>query len=81
MKPHRVLLSREASATLFIGVADGTGFPDTCPVSTRVAITLPGNKAPITMDLRLPAYGGPTQHIRCGTVSVSPVVAGIHKRT
>lgn len=81
MKPHRVLLSEEASATLFIGVADGTGIPDNCPASTRVAITPPGDKASITIGLRLPAYGGPTHQIRCGTVSVSPVIAGIHKRT
>ena len=81
MKPRQVLLPLRASATFFIGITDATAFDYACPVSTRVAITPPGNKTPLTIDLRLSAYGGSTKDIRCGMVGVSPVIAGIHKRT
>jgi hypothetical protein len=82
MRPGRVLLSRNESATFFVGITDATGYgTDSCPVSTWVAITLPRDKIPIMLKMRLSAYGGIVQHVRCGQVSVSPVIAGVHRRT
>jgi hypothetical protein len=81
MEAHRVSLSSRGSATFFIGVQDGTGFTYHCPAASRVAISPPGAARPIIIELQLPAYGGATSSARCGGVSVSPVIAGIHKRT
>lgn len=81
MKPHRVLLSRGQSATFFIGVTDETGYGTRrCPVSTRVAIALPSTQTTITIGMHLSAYGGSVEHLRCGEVSVSPLIAGRHPR-
>lgn len=79
-KARRVSLVPEGSATFFIGVTDTTGGYEDCPTSARVAITLPGNRAPITIALRIAAYSGSVQHTHCGLMFVSPVIAGIHKR-
>lgn len=82
MKPQRVLLSGRRAATFFIGVTDATGYgTGRCPVSARVAITPPGNATAITLALGLSAYGGSIQHLRCGELFVSPVIAGLHRRT
>lgn len=81
VKPRVVSLRPGGSATFFAGYADGTGFgTDHCPASTRVAITLPANTKPIIVVWRLAPYGGSVQHVRCGSISVSPVIPGIHRR-
>ena len=82
MKPERVLLLPRRWATFFIGVTDATGYgTDTCPTSTRVAIAAPGDATAITIAMHLSAYGGDVDHVRCGEVFVSPVIAGRHQRS
>lgn len=81
IKPRPVVLTSGASATFYAGYDDATGYGDEhCPLSTRVAITLPDDSTPITIRWRLSPYGGSTQRVHCGGVYVSAVMAGIHRR-
>ncbi len=81
IKARPVSLAPGGSATFYTGYSDVTGYgANHCPISTRVAITPPRDKTAIVIDWRLSLYGGSVQHVQCGGVNVSPVIAGIHRR-
>ncbi len=74
---HLVTLAPGRHASFFVGFADATGFGlDKCPVSARVEVVPPNDRQAITIAWRLAPYGGSTEHLRCGEITVSPVVPG-----
>lgn len=65
------------AASFAAGWADGTGYGnDQCPSSSQVRITPPNDANPITVSWAIAPYGGTTEHLECGEVTVSPVYAG-----
>jgi hypothetical protein len=78
--PARLVSLRPGGhATFYIGFADATGFAAaTCPTSSRVEITPPGDLSPITVTWQLQPYGGSTEYLQCGRIAVSPVISGAH---
>jgi len=72
-----VLLAPGGAASFALGYADQTGYGALrCPTSAEVDLTPPGAERPIAVPWRLSAYGGTTEHLRCGVVVVSPVYPG-----
>jgi hypothetical protein len=82
MRVRPVSLAPGASASFYIGFEDATGYGDAqCPTSTRIQVTPPENTKPMTIAWRLQPYGGSTiAKLRCGEITVSPVVPGNRKR-
>jgi hypothetical protein len=79
IRPRLVSLPAGGSATFYAGYSDATGYgTDQCPTASRVAVALPHDTTSIVIGWRLAPYGGSLQHVRCGMVSVSPIIAGIH---
>jgi len=77
LRARVVSLKPGGRATFYLGFEDATGYgSDTCPTSARVAVTPPGDRAPITVSWQLQPYGGTTEHLQCGRISLSPVVSG-----
>jgi hypothetical protein len=77
LRARLVTLAPGHHASFFVGFADATGYGlDKCPASARVEIIPPNDHAPITIAWRLQPYGGSTEHLRCGEITVSPVVPG-----
>ena len=78
IRSRLVSLPAGGSATFCVGYSDATGYgTDQCPTARRVAIALPHDATLIVIGWRLEPYGGSLQHVRCGMVSVSPIIAGI----
>jgi hypothetical protein len=76
-----VSLKPGAHATFYIGFEDATGFgAATCPTSSRVEVTPPGDRTPITVTWHLQPYGGSTEHLQCGRIGLSPVISGAHSQ-
>lgn len=74
-----VTLGAGGSAYFTAFWADATGFPGaSCPASASLEITPPND----TMQVKvsgpggvIQAYGGTTEHLQCGTITVTPVSA------
>jgi hypothetical protein len=72
-----VTLTSGSEASFYLGYPDATGYALLkCPTSASVEITPPNATKPITVPWHLQPYGGTTQHLRCGIITVSPVFAG-----
>jgi Domain of unknown function (DUF4232) len=76
MPVRSLTLRPRAEAAFLIGYEDGTGYgTSVCPTSTRVQIFAPLADAPLVVAWHLQPYGGPTiARLRCGVITVSPVV-------
>jgi hypothetical protein len=74
---HTVTLAPGGDAAFAVGFATATGYgSEQCPRSSTVAITPPNDYHSIVMHWAIAPYGGTTQHLECGDVTVSPVYAG-----
>jgi hypothetical protein len=82
LRVRTVTLSPGASASFYLGFADATGYGSaTCPRSARIEVTPPDRTDPIIVAWRLQPYGGATiANLRCGEITVSPIVAGTKPR-
>ena len=76
LAPKAVELSPGETAGFLLGYADATGYgAATCPRSTALRVTPPGDLAPITVRVGMQVFGGPTiTQLRCGELAVSPIV-------
>ncbi|MDE3206468.1 MAG: DUF4232 domain-containing protein [Acidobacteriota bacterium] len=72
-----VVLGPQQTASFDAHWAAQTGYANLiCPTSSRVEITPPGAFQPLTVDWAISPYGGTTQNLHCGEISVSVVYAG-----
>ena len=73
-----VTLAAGAKGSFLVGYPSQTGYGTaSCPTSTTVGITPPGETQPIAVPWKINPYGGPTiAQLQCGDVTVSPVFAG-----
>ena len=73
--PRPVLLAPRGVAGFLLGYADATGYGTaTCPRSTVLSVTPPGDQRAIAVRVGMGVYGGTIQALRCGEVAVWPIV-------
>lgn len=74
-----VTLAPGGSAYFTAVWASATGYANaSCPTSTSLEITPPNNTTHLTVGGpagTIQAYGGTTEHLQCGTITVTPVSA------
>jgi hypothetical protein len=67
-----------ASAYFIIGFSDSTGYSgETCPTSSSIQITLPGDSNAIPIAESIAPYGGTTQNLQCGLIHVTPILSSL----
>ena len=76
--PEKVITLAPGEKASFLAYwPDPTGYPnEQCPTSSRVEITPPNAYQSVTIVWHITPYGGTTQNLRCGQITVSPVEAG-----
>ncbi|HET9690005.1 MAG TPA: DUF4232 domain-containing protein, partial [Acidimicrobiales bacterium] len=75
--PGDVDLAPGTTSSFLAHWAAQTGYGnEQCPTSSRVEVTPPNAYEPLTVALQISPYGGTTQHLQCGEITVSPVDAG-----
>lgn len=74
---HAVVLDPGSTASFVAGFATATGYgSEHCPRSTSVQVTPPDAYHAVVVPWAIAPYGGTTEHLQCGDVTVSPVYAG-----
>ncbi len=72
-----VTLAHGGDASFLAYWAAATGYPNEyCPTSSQVEITPPNAYQPLTISWHISPYGGSTQNLQCGQITVSAVKAG-----
>ncbi len=74
--PAPVLIGAGREAAFLLGYAAGPGYGmSTCPKSTSLRVTPPGDRAPLSVRVGMQPFGGSTiATLVCGEVAVSPIV-------
>lgn len=73
-----VSIAPSASAYFYMGYANQTGYAmDTCPTSASVQVIIPNAYNPVQVTVALNPYGGTVQNLKCGMITVSPVVSQV----
>lgn len=72
-----VVLEPGGTASFVVGFATATGYGNEhCPRSSTVEVTPPNAYHAVVVPWTIAPYGGTTEHLQCGDVTVSPVYAG-----
>jgi Protein of unknown function (DUF4232) len=79
VRERLVTLAHGQEAWFGVYFADRTGYGNlTCPTAARLRFTPPGSSRSITLSVtgaHISPYGGSIEHLRCGSVQLTPVSA------
>ncbi|NNN10406.1 MAG: DUF4232 domain-containing protein [Acidimicrobiaceae bacterium] len=73
-----ITINPGASAYFILGFSDSTGYSGvSCPTSSSIEITLPGDTKALSVAVSVSPYGGTVQNLQCGLIHVTPMLSSL----